>query len=195
MTTKLKTQAQINNGIKGIGKSKSKLQDQVQGWLIEIAGFVLQHGNVCHAEPLLAEMKADAPRVAAWLAEYAFVVKKEGSYGVASLNRKAALADHSPVEDFVDGKPVANPAAARQAYQEWLATQRKWYEDPDADEGDKQRTKAVFDAVKKAELLIANIVDKTQKGEGTNLDLERYLRAAIEQYKADRKVFEAIKGA
>ena len=191
----MKTQNQINNGIKTLGEKRGKWQEQAHEWLVEIAGFILQHGNVCHVEPLLAGVKSDAPRVAAWLAEYAFVVKKEGKFGVATIKRKDALAEHSPVEEFKDGKPVPNPAEARQAYQAWLATQRRWYEDPEADEADKKRTAAVFDAVSKAELLIKQISKATKEGKGNHLDLERYLRGAIEQYKADRAIFETMKAA
>jgi len=81
---------------------------------------------------------------------------------------------------------------ARPQYEEQLRSLPAWYEE--GKEADDEKVKAEFDALNKVETLLATIAKKTNKGEGKNLDLERYLRAAIEQYKADRAVFETMKG-
>lgn len=181
--TKMKTQKQILATIRALAGRAKTWRDDVQGVLVDIAGHILEHGDVTVAKTLLDSIGngANRPAIARWLGTNAFCHMVEGKLACSKGKRKDCASGFGG--DF---------AMARPQYEEQLRSLPAWYEE--GKEADDENVKAVFDALSKVETLIATIAKKTTKGEGTHLDLERYLRAAVEQYKADRAVFETMKG-
>jgi len=179
----MKTKKQIVATIKSLAGRAKTWRSDVQEVLVDIAGHVLEHGDVTVAQTLLDSIGngANRPAIARWLGTNAFCHMVDGKLACAKVKRKDCASGFGG--DF---------AMARPQYEEQLRSLPAWYEE--GKEADDEKVKAEFDALNKVETLLATIAKKTNKGEGKNLDLERYLRAAIEQYKADRAVFETMKG-
>lgn len=174
----------IASTIKSVFAAFNKQADKVQEVLVEVAGHM-----VCHKEPslgikVLNEVKGTkhAEAIARWFAEYTVFAIRDGKPSI-NLARFDALTKGFPTDK--DGQN----ADAAEAHMAALHDEPRWDYEPESEE----KVKAVFDALEKVENLITTIAKKTKKGEGTHLDLERYLRSAIDQYKADRAVFESMR--
>lgn len=196
---------QINAAIQSTAKRGTKWADEVQTLLVEIAGHM-----VCHNEPSLGKKMLaayantkHAETLASWFAAHTVYVERKGEAAI-NLTRFTNL-----TEGFVTSKDGQHVEAAEHHMAE-LAKLPRWdYVAPDESDDAKER---IFDALATVEELIASLskkaveqgkaADRASKGQTASkkamsyehLDLERYLRNAVEQYKADRAVFESMKG-
>lgn len=196
---------QINAAIQSSAKHGTKWADEVQALLIEIAGHM-----VCHNEPSLGkkmltayENTKHAETLASWFAANTVFTLRKGEAAI-NLTRFTNL-----TEGFVTTKDGQHVEAAEHHMAE-LAKLPRWdYVAPDESSENQER---IFDALTTVEELIASLskkaveqgkaADRANKGQTSSkkamsyehLDIERYLRNAVEQYKADRAMFETMKG-
>lgn len=173
---------QIIAKITSIGRRQATLNQDVQEVLVATVCHVVQHGEVSLYDKLVAATKG-ANRVAihTWIKEHGGAIYKDDKFVI----NKTWLADaRGGYKDLT---------IAREEFEKQLAAEPLplWYEESAKVEDD--ATAKVWDALTRAESLIADIAKKTKKGEGEHLDVERYLRSAIEQYKADRAIFDTMK--
>jgi hypothetical protein len=173
----MRTSAQITSSIKSVFGTFNSQADKIQAILIEVAGHM-----VAHKEPSLGMKSLNALKgtkhevaIAHWLAENTVFAMREAKAAI-NLTRWVEL---------TKGRVTNEHGQNVEAAEEHMAALRelpRWDYEPDSE----AKVKAAFDALEKVENLIATICKKSKKGEGTHLDLERYLRNAIEQYKAEQ---------
>ena len=170
---------QIVARIASHGKTAKKLREEIQVTLCEIAGHVVQHGEVSLYQALLnAVQGANRVGIHKWIAE---------SGGARFANEKWEINKDWLKEHRNGAKTPDDCKAARVAFEEYHAEHPLplWYEEAQPQE-DADVAK-VWDAYEKAEEFILNIAKKAKssKVEVKHTDLERYLREAMEKYKAE----------
>ena len=170
---------QIVARIASHGKTAKKLREEVQVTLCEIAGHVVQHGEVSLYQALLnAVQGANRVGVHKWIAE---------NGGARFANEKWGINKDWLKEHRNGAKTPEDCKAARVGFEEYHAEHPLplWYEEAQPQE-DADVAK-VWDAFEKAEEFILNIAKKAKssKVEAKHTDLERYLREAMEKYKAE----------
>lgn len=171
----MRNQKQLINAVNLVAKKGQKWNDGVQTLLVEIATFSFVHGNNAVANHLIKSFDGvNVEKLAKWLYATRIFRMDKGELVINNGNRKEMLNTHTAeqFEAFVAGLPV------------WYAKETETENEDSA-----QR---VFDGLALAENLIKKLANATKKGEGKHLDVERYLRAALEQYKADRAIFETL---
>lgn len=178
----MRTSKQITAGIAGVARSTEKNSAAIHELLIEIAGHM-----VAHKEPSLGEKMLNAfhgkkhgTAIAAWLAKHTVFTRKDGKPGIVE----------SRFAEIVKGQqPNANGCHMEAAalHTEALRMEDRWDNETDP----VGRADALFDAVASAERLLKRIASASKAGNGEHLDLERYIRSAIEQYQHDAA---ALKG-
>ena len=170
---------QIVARIASHGKTAKKLREEIQVTLCEIAGHVVQHGEVSLYQALLnAVQGANRVGIHKWIAE---------NGGARFANEKWEINKDWLKEHRNGAKTPDDCKAARVAFEEYHAEHPLpfWYEEAQPQE-DADVAK-VWDAFEKAEEFIRNIAKKanSSKVEAKHTDLERYLREALEKYKAE----------
>lgn len=172
---------QIVARIASHGKTAKKLREEIQVTLCEIAGHVVQHGEVSLYQALLnAVQGTNRVGIHKWIAE---------NGGARFANEKWEINKDWLKEHRNGAKTPEDCKAARVAFEEYHAEQQHplplWYEEAQPQE-DADVAK-VWDAFEKAEEFILNIAKKAKssKVEAKHTDLERYLREAMEKYKAE----------
>lgn len=170
---------QIVARIAGHGKTAKKLREEIQVTLCEIAGHVVQHGEVSLYQALLnAVQGANRVGIHNWIREYG---------GARVKDEKLVVCGEWLKEHRNGAKTPEERLAARVAFEEYHAEHPLplWYEEAQPQE-DADVAK-VWDAFEKAEEFILNIAKKAKssKVEAKHTDLERYLREAMEKYKAE----------
>ena len=170
---------QIVARIAGHGKTAKKLREEIQVTLCEIAGHVVQHGEVSLYQALLnAVQGANRVGIHNWIREYG---------GARVKDEKLVVCGEWLKEHRNGAKTPEECLAARVAFEEYHAEHPLplWYEEAQPQE-DADVAK-VWDAFEKAEEFILNIAKKAKssKVEAKHTDLERYLREAMEKYKAE----------
>ena len=176
---------QIVAKITSIGKRAETLRNDIQEVLIATVCHVVEHGEVSLYDKLLNATKgANRVGIHVWIKEHGGAIYKDGKFEINATWLKDARAGYKK-----------DPKLARAEFEKRIEAEPLplWYED--AAQAEEEPIKAVWDALTKAESLIADIAKKTKKGEGEHLDVQRYLRAAIEQYRADRAVFDTMAAA
>lgn len=170
----MKTAKQIATAIAAIGKKSATLRAEIQTTLIDIAGHMVEHGDASLGLKLLNAVGNGANKIALakWLSEYT-AFRMVGNTPTVSKAFRDALAKEFGTDDRV---------SCREKHEaDLLATAPNWYDDGGAQD---RKTAEIFDGVKRAELLLSLLTKKAAKGEGTHLDFERFLRTAIDEYKA-----------
>lgn len=172
---------QIVARIASHGKTAKKLREEIQVTLCEIAGHVVQHGEVSLYQALLnAVQGTNRVGIHKWVAE---------NGGARFANEKWEINKDWLKEHRNGAKTPEDCKAARVAFEEYHAEQQHplplWYEEAQPQE-DADVAK-VWDAFEKAEEFILNIAKKAKsdKVQAKHTDLERYLREAMEKYKAE----------
>ena len=170
---------QIVARIASHGKTAKKLREEIQITLCEIAGHVVQHGEVSLYQALLNSVQgANRVGIHTWIREHGGALVKDGKL----IKNDAWLKEHRN-----GAKTPEECKAARMVFEEYHAAKPLplWYEEAQPQE-DADVAK-VWDALEKAEEFILNIAKKAKssKVEAKHTDLERYLREAMEKYKAE----------
>lgn len=170
---------QIVARIASHGKTAKKLREEIQITLCEIAGHVVQHGEVSLYQALLNAVKGtNRVGIHKWIAE---------NGGARFANEKWEINKDWLKEHRNGAKTPEDCKAARVAFEEYHADLPLplWYEAAQPQE-DADVAK-VWDAFEKAEEFIRNIAKKAKssKVEAKHTDLERYLREAMEKYKVE----------
>lgn len=171
---------QILASIASIGKTATKLRTDVQAVLCSINEHVLEFGEVSlYAKLLDATKGANRVAIHRWIAE---------NGGAVMRNEKLVLNNEWLKEHRNGAKTPAECLEARATYHDYVEANPLplWYEEYQKDE-DADVTK-VWDAVEKAEALITACAKKAKNGgaDAAHTDLERYLREALEKYKAEQ---------
>lgn len=174
----MKTVKQISAEIARLGKSTEKLAIEVQEALIDVAGHMVAYGEASLGQKLLDSIGNAANRkaVAEWMAVYTAYRMKDGKPACDRAFLKEVRLGFSPEANSHTDAAEAHMAALREEAPRWDAITK--------DEDD-AAVKAVFDAAARVEALIATINKKAGKGDCANADIERYLRAALAQYKSE----------
>lgn len=172
----MRTSAQITSAIKSVFSTFNKQADKIQGLLIEVAGHMVANKEPSLGLKVLNEVKGTKHEVAIahWLAENTVFTMREGKPAI-NLTRHVELTKGRVTNEH--GQHIE----AAEDHMLALKGLPRWDYEPEAEE----KVKAAFDALEKVEALLLTIAKKTKKGEGSHLDLDRYLRNAIEQYKAE----------
>jgi hypothetical protein len=180
----MKTTKQITLAIKSINGRSKTLREDIQSVLIDIAGHMVAHSEVSLATKLLNDVGNGANKVAiaVWLRDYTAYVGGDKPHV-----SKAFMKDVT--SEFFTDENGCNMEAAEAHIAGLREEAPNWWEDGGAQE---DKVAKVFDALLSTETLINNIAKKTAKGEGTHLDLDRYLKEAVAKYKEDRAMFEEM---
>ncbi len=170
---------QIVARIASHGTTAKKLREEIQVTLCEIAGHVVQHGEVSLYQALLnAVQGANRVGIHNGIREYG---------GARFANAKWEINKDWLKEHRNGAKTPEECKAARMVFEEYHAAKPLplWYEEAQPQE-DADVAK-VWDALEKAEEFVINIAKKAKssKVEAKHTDLERYLREAMEKYKAE----------
>lgn len=173
---------QITASISRVARSGEKFSTEVQALLIEIAGHMVAHKEPSLGQKLLAafEGKKQATAIASWLAANTVFTKRGGQ---PAINESRWLDLTKGFQRDANGVHME----AAEMHMATLERGERWDHEPDAE----PKEKAIFDAVEGVERLLKRIAAASKNGAGQHLDLERYLRAAMEQYAADTA---ALKG-
>lgn len=181
----MRTSKQISASIKATFDGFTKKADEIQALLVEVAGHMVANKEPSLGKKILnsAGNTKHGVAIAHWLAEFTVYSQKDGEPRINETRWK----------EITNGRCTNEHGQNVEAAEDHMRFLREdapnWYDEPQAEE----KKAAIFDALVTVENLLAKIATKVKKGEGEHLDLERYLRNALEQYKADRAIFETMK--
>jgi hypothetical protein len=195
---------QIAASIAKVSTKGVKWSAEVQGLLVEVAGHMVCNNEASLGLKMLNSFEGTKHKenIARWLAEHT-VFSMVGGKAVIVKSRHEKLT-HGFASN-INGQHIA----AAEAHMLELAKVKAWDYAEKKESAD--RVAEVFDALKTVEELIDSLSKKCQeqgkaseranKGLTANkkamsyehLDIERYLREAVEKYHADRAAFEPAK--
>lgn len=158
--------------INSIGKRAETLRDEIQVVLVATVCHVVEYGEASLYDKLIDATKgANRVGIHSWIRDHGGAILKDGKFAVNKTWLKEVRAGYK-----------ADPKMARSEFEKRLMESPlpMWYEG--AAKKERAEVTKVWDALEKADKLIENIAKQTG---GSHLDLERYLREAVEKYKKE----------
>jgi len=164
---------QIATAISAIGRNMKKLREEVQAAALGAVGFMVETGRADFCNKLYENL-AGANRIslAKWFRDTGLVHWNGEKFEV----RKDAM------KEFINVVGDGDRRQAREMFEAEWALKPAWHEDS---KNDDDRVTREYDAIIDAEAFLAKIARKAKVAGSKHTDFERYLRGAVEQYKAD----------